>query len=83
MDTCRRYETMHDQVIDLQNQNITLERDFRGGYDPEDIREKALAIGMVSIDQVEVIKITEYVPVEEVESTLWEEISWFLKGLFA
>ena len=83
MDTCRRYETMHDQVIELQNQNITLERDFRGGYDLEDIREKALSIGMISIDEAEVITISEYVPAEESEVTLWDDISWFLKGLFA
>ena len=83
MNTCRRYEAMYDQVIDLQNQNITLERDFRSGYDLEDIQEKALSLGMVSIDQAEVITISEYVPVEEPEVTLWDDITWFLKGLFA
>ncbi len=83
MDTCSRYEAMVAQVIDLQNEHVSLERDFREGYDPQDIMEKALAIGMIPADQAQVITISEYVPVEEPKVTLWDDISWFLKGLFA
>ena len=83
MDTCERYENMISYVIDLQNENVGLKQTYKAGYDPADIQEKALAIGMIPIEEAEVVYISEYVPVEEPQTSIWEEISWFLKGLFA
>ena len=53
------------------------------GYDLDDIRTKALAIGMIPIEQAETIPISAELPQKEPEPSLWEEIVWFFEGLFA
>lgn len=83
MDACESYEVMSGYVIELRNENVRLEQEYRAGYDLDDIYDKAIAIGMIPIDQAEVVTISDYVPVEEPEPSVLEDIVWFLKGLFA
>lgn len=42
-----QYEQMSNYVSRLNQNNAELERTYRDGYDLEDIRDKALALGMV------------------------------------
>ncbi len=77
------YYAMNDYVLDLRNQNIELQMQYEQSYDLADIESKALALGMVPASQAEVITFQSNVPQREAEPTLWENISWFLSGLFA
>lgn len=80
---CHQYEAMADQVIDLQNENLQLREEFKAGYDLEDIRTKALGIGMIPIEEATTVAISVVIPEPEPEPTMWDNIVWFMKGLFA
>lgn len=80
---CNDYEVMTNYVIELQNVNVQRQQEYASMYDLEDIEAKALALGMVPMEQAEVITIVPVTPEAEAEPTWWENISWFLKGLFA
>lgn len=83
LDACADYEAMTDYVIELQNFNVEKQQEYVKLYDLDDIREKALALGMIPMEEAEVISISLVIPEPEPETPWWENISWFLKGLFA
>ena len=83
LETCDEYRTMTRRVITLQNINVEKQQTYKEMYDLDDIREKALALGMVPMEEAEVITITPVIPEVEPEPQWWENISWFMKGLFA
>lgn len=83
LEVCEDYQVMSDYVIELRNKNVELEQQFQAGYDLEDVQQKAIAIGMIPAEEAEVITISGYVPAPEPEPSIWEEIIWFMKGLFA
>ena len=49
----------------------------------EKIREKALAVGMVPVEENPPVTIRVNVPQPEPEPSAWDDFIWFLKGLFA
>ena len=77
------YAQMERYVIQLQNENIGLEKTYHAGYDAEDIREKAMAMGMVPAENMKVMSVRVEVPQAEAEPTIWEDIRWFCSELFA
>lgn len=77
------YQTMEQYLTTLRDENVTLEHTYRTGFDLETIEKQALGLGLVPASQVKTISVTVTVPVAEPEPTVWEEILWFLKGLFA
>ena len=83
LDICAEYEVMTDYVISLQNSNVEMQQKYVKLYDLADIQEKALALGMVPMEEAEVITIRPVYPEPEAEAPWWENISWFMKGLFA
>ena len=83
LDACAEYELMTDYVISLQNTNVERQREYVKMYDLADIQEKALGLGMVPMEEAEVITIHPVYPEPEAEEPWWNNISWFLKGLFA
>ena len=60
-----------------------LQQQYRAGYELDDIYDKAIAIGMIPREDAEVVTIADYVPPEQDEPSLWDDIIWFCKGLFA
>lgn len=74
---------MHSYVQQLEAQNRALDEKYRAGFDPEEIRQIALQMGMVPVEQAQRIEVT--VPVTEPvqEPTVWETVYTFLVGLFA
>ena len=74
---------MESYVATLQEQNVTLQDTYDSGYELEQIRQIALTMGMVSVDQVPHITMEVSVPEEEAEPTAWENFCTFLTGLFA
>ena len=83
LDVCAEYEAMTDYVISLQNANVEMQREYVTLYDLEDVQQKALALGMIPIEEAQVVTIHPVVPEPEAEPAMWENITWFMKGLFA
>ena len=65
----------------LRQDNAVLEESYRAGYDLEDIRQKAIALGMIPIDEAQTIDVLVTVPVAEKEPTWWDDVVWFVDGL--
>ena len=80
---CADYEVMTNHVIELQNVNVQRQQEYASMYDPADIYEKAIALGMIPMEAAEVITITPMIPEAEPETPWWENITWFMEGLFA
>ena len=77
-----QYDAMSRYVSQLNQDNAELQRTYRAGYDLEDIRDKALAIGMVPVEELETVTVTVTISQREPEPTLWDDIVWFFNGLF-
>ncbi len=71
-------------VETLTEKNTELREEFHSVCDLEQVRELALALGMIPKMEAPQTGITMYVPEQTVESpSLWEQIGTFLAGLFA
>ena len=81
--TYQNYRTMLDHVVTEQNTNVELRETYRSQIDLVEIREKALALGMIPVEEAPVITIRAELPQREPEMTYWEEFVWLCKGLFA
>ncbi len=79
----REHQTVMNQVITLQNKNVELRQTYKNSYDLDDVAMKASALGMIPIAEAEVVQIAPVMPVAEPEPTLWDDIVWFMQGLFA
>ena len=77
------YNRMESYVIAQQNQNVSLKEQYRSVVDLDDIRDKALGLGMIPVEDAQTITIHVEPVVQEAEPTLWEEICWFFSELFA
>lgn len=76
-------QAMEHYVIELQNENVELREEYKAGYDPDDIRTKAAALGMIPLRNAQVVTINPVIPEPEPEPTLWDDVVWFFSGLFA
>ena len=77
------HQQLEQYVIGLQNENIKLEQDYRNSYDLDDIREKALAIGLIPLEQAKTVAVQIVIPQPEPEPTFWESIAMAFEELFA
>ena len=76
-------QAMLDYVITLQNENVELTGEYESSYDLEDIRQKAMAIGMVPRSEAQVVSIHVEVPQPEPEMNIWATICWHFHEFFA
>ena len=65
-------DRMEGYVSQLQAENAQLQAEYEAGYDLEDIRQKALDMGLVPADQVEHVTIRVTHPEPEPEKSGWE-----------
>ena len=79
----RHYRAMLDHVVTQQNLNVELRENYRSGIDLVEIRDRALALGMIPAEQAPTITIRAELPQREPEMTFWEDFVWLCKGLFA
>jgi phosphoglycerate-specific signal transduction histidine kinase len=79
----RQHQAMMDYVVTQQNQNVQLREDYRSQIDLVEIRNKALALGMVPRESAPTITIRAELPQRQPEPTAWEDFVWLCKGLFA
>ena len=80
---CQDYQAMMDYVVTTQNKNVELRESYRSKVDLAAIEQRALELGMIPIEQADRITIQVEQPVPEPEETVWDQIEWFCKGLFA
>ena len=78
-----QYVRVSTYVSELKKENARLSHAYRLSYDLEDIKTKALAMGLVPKSELKTASVTVTVPVPEAEPTRLEEIQFFLEGLFA
>jgi len=71
------------RVFELQNKNVALTAQYRSGYDLDEVRSAALALGMIPVEEAQVMSLHVTVPVQQPEPTFLENMVWFLEGLFA
>ena len=84
VETSRQVAQLETYVSQLEEENAKLESAYHAGYNPADIRERALGMGMIPAEQAETIRIEqkETVPVEQPRN-LFFKTWYFLTGLFA
>lgn len=78
-----QYERVSAYVSQLKKENARLNHAYRLSYDLEDIKSKALAMGLVPKSDLEPVTVTVTIPQREPELTRIDEIRLFLEGLFA
>ncbi len=78
-------QQMSQYIDQLQQENQQLQQTYEAGYDLDEIREIAEALGMIPAGEATQIEIQVQIPQEETveEMTLWESFTTFLAGLFA
>ena len=70
-------------VYELESANATLAAQYRAGYDLEEVRSAAVALGMIPVEEAQVVPLHVTVPEIQPEPTFLDDIIWFLEGLFA
>ena len=78
-------QQMSQYIETLQQENQQLQQTYKDGYDLDEIRDIAEALGMIPAGDANQIQIQVQIPQEEVveEISLWESFTTFLAGLFA
>lgn len=78
----KQYRAVSSYVSELNRENFRLTRKFQASYDLEDIRAKALGLGLIPEDEAAVRFVTVTVPEPEPESSWLDELKWFWNGLW-
>ncbi len=77
-------EQMSNYILSLQQEQVSLQKQYEEGYDLEQVRQIALALGMVPADAAEHISIDVQLPQPvQTQQTFWDKVTIFLAGLFA
>lgn len=79
----RTYTVMADYADSLAQENTRVRQAYRECVDLSEIESRAKALGLVPVDQVEVLTVHLTPPITQQEETLWDDIQWFFRGLFA
>ena len=77
------YRQMSAYVSELNLENANLYQEYRENIDLEDVYTKAVALGMLPVEEVPTRTITVHVPEAPVEPTWMERTTAFFAGLFA
>ena len=80
---CDEREQVRNYLTQLQNENAQLNHTYYANVDLENIRNQALALGMIPIEEAQVIHISVELPEPEPEPSFWDDVVWFFSGLFA
>ena len=78
-----QYEQVAAYVSELKRDNARKSHAYRASYDLDDIKNKALAMGMVPKSDLQTVAVEVTMPEPEAVLTRSEEIRLFLEGLFA
>ena len=81
-DDWAEYALASSYLSQLKRENAELARDYRESYDLEEIRSKAVALGLIPLEQAQTRAVHVTVPEPEPEITWQEELAWFWNGLW-
>lgn len=76
-------QEMKNYALSLQEENKQLQETYKSSYDLDEIREIALAMGMVPEAEVQHLQVQVSAPQVVQEPTAWESFWAFMVGLFA
>ena len=82
-ETWQEYEAVSNYMAQLMMENASLKHDYVNSYDLAEVEATALALGMIPATEANTIILPVHIPVAESEPTLWEDLVWFVQGLFA
>lgn len=74
---------MESYVDSLYRENDRLTKAYEESYDLEEVKQQALQMGLVPMEQVEHIALQVQLPENEPELTVWEQFAMFWTELFA
>ena len=81
-DDWAEYRATENYISSLNMQNSQLKLQYQQGYDLEEVKSKALGLGLVPVEEVKTMTINVTVPEPRHEETLKERILWFWNGLW-
>lgn len=79
----REHVALKQYLVQLKTDNSALRHKFSLSYNIEDIRTMADTIGLVPEDEIEVRYVRVTPPEPKPRKDPFENLKWFLKGLFA
>lgn len=74
---------LRNYVATLEAENAQLQNTYTSGYDPEEIRNIALNMGMIPAEQAEHIQMQVIVPQPVEAPSGWASVWAFILGMFA
>ena len=78
-----RYNQVSESVSQLRRENALLEHNYRTFFDLESVRASAEAMGMIPREEAQNATVWVSMPLPKAEPTVWDDIVWFFRGLFA
>ena len=78
-----RNVVLQEYVYALEGEQARLTQDYRSGFDLEEVEAQALALGMIPVEQAQVIRISGRTPAPQQEMTFRQRVEMFLGELFA
>ena len=81
-DAWDRYENARHYLTAVRVENAALTHEYTSSFDVEEIRVVATTMGLVPVEELETVTLHVNVPEPKKEPTLWEDIRWFMEGLF-
>ena len=77
------HEIMENYVMQLREEKILQQHQYKAGYDLDEIEVTARALGMIPIGEAETILLRVEVPARQEDPGFFENVIWFFSGLFA
>ena len=81
----KEYQALENHLIDIQNQNLLAENEFRSKVDLVRVQEMAESFGMIPVSEAEVVTI--YIDssekAKEEKETIWDRWKWHWDMLWA
>lgn len=79
---CKDHAVMTNYVNELREDETLLRHQYTAGYDLAEIETTARALGMIPISEAQTISIHVEVPQKQETPGVFENVMWFLSGLF-
>ena len=79
---CEDHAVMTNYVNELREDETLLSHQFNAGYDLSVVETTARALGMIPVSEAQTISIRVEVPQKQEDPGFFENVEWFLSGLF-
>ena len=76
-------EAANHHVYNLEALHRQKLAEYRSVCNLDEIRSAAEVMGMIPVAEAKIMEITVSIPEPKAEPTMWEDVVWFMEGLFA